>query len=156
MARWRDGTLGRPPGFVGNLYADGKPVPGLVYWHSFRMHFPKDAVLIRTLSLGSQRVETQILHFEGADWRAYTYAWRDDQTDADLVPAEGAEKEVRNGARTRLWQFNSRSQCMSCHSNQSEYALAFLPEQLNRVGADGRNQLVGHPLGEIFLRIIAG
>jgi putative heme-binding domain-containing protein len=31
---------------------------------------------------------------------------------------------------------------MSCHSNQSEYALAFLPEQLNRPGPDGRNQLV--------------
>ena len=31
---------------------------------------------------------------------------------------------------------------MSCHSNQSEYALAFLPEQLNRSGPDGRNQLV--------------
>jgi putative heme-binding domain-containing protein len=29
-----------------------------------------------------------------------------------------------------------------CHNNQSEYALAFLPEQLNRTGADGRNQLV--------------
>jgi hypothetical protein len=42
----------------------------------------------------------------------------------------------------RVWQFHSRSQCMSCHSNQSEYALAFLPEQLNRPGSDGRNQLV--------------
>ncbi len=31
---------------------------------------------------------------------------------------------------------------MSCHSNQSEYTLAFLPEQLNRPGPDGRNQLV--------------
>jgi putative heme-binding domain-containing protein len=31
---------------------------------------------------------------------------------------------------------------LSCHSNQSEYALAFLPEQLNRPGPDGRNQLV--------------
>ena len=31
---------------------------------------------------------------------------------------------------------------MSCHSNQSEYALAFLPEQLNRIGLDGKNQLV--------------
>ena len=41
-----------------------------------------------------------------------------------------------------MWQFHSRSQCMSCHSNQSEYALAFLPEQLNRPGPDGRNQLV--------------
>jgi putative heme-binding domain-containing protein len=31
---------------------------------------------------------------------------------------------------------------MSCHSNQSEYALAFLPEQLNRPGPDGHNQLI--------------
>jgi putative heme-binding domain-containing protein len=29
-----------------------------------------------------------------------------------------------------------------CHNNQSEYALAFLPEQLNRPGTDGRNQLI--------------
>ncbi len=31
---------------------------------------------------------------------------------------------------------------MSCHSSWSEYALAFQPEQLNRPGPDGRNQLV--------------
>jgi putative heme-binding domain-containing protein len=31
---------------------------------------------------------------------------------------------------------------LSCHNNQSQYALAFGPEQLNRLGADGRNQLV--------------
>lgn len=122
-------------------YATGKPIPGLVYWHNFRMHFPKDAVLLRTLSLGSRRMETQLLHYDGLDWRAYTYAWRDDQSDAELVPADGDEKEFRDGERTRLWQFHSRSQCMSCHSNQSEYALAFLPEQLNRRGPDGHNQL---------------
>jgi putative heme-binding domain-containing protein len=99
-------------------------------------------VLVRTLSLPGRRVETQLLHFEGADWRGYTFAWRDDQADADLVPADGAEAEVPDGGRTRVWQFPSRSQCMSCHSNQSEYALAFAPEQLNRPGPDGRNQLV--------------
>jgi putative heme-binding domain-containing protein len=99
-------------------------------------------VLMRTLSLAGGRLETQLLHYDGVDWRAYTFAWRDDQSDADLVAAEGAEKEVRDGDRRRVWQFQSRSQCMSCHSNQSEYALAFLPEQLNRHGPDGRNQLV--------------
>jgi putative heme-binding domain-containing protein len=106
------------------------------------MHFPKDAVLGRTISLGARRLETQLLHYDGLDWRAYTYAWREDQVDADLVPAEGAEMEVRVGEQSRLWQFHSRTQCMSCHSNQSEYALAFVPEQLNRAGRDGRNQLV--------------
>ena len=83
-----------------------------------------------------------MLHYDGMDWRGYTFAWRDDQTDADLVPAEGGEKEVHDGEHSRTWQFHSRTQCMSCHSNQSEYALAFLPEQLNRLGPDGRNQLV--------------
>lgn len=145
--QWLDGAtaerwLALPGDSSVTLHSTPKPVPGLVYWHNFRMHFPKDAVLMRTLSLGGRRVETQILHFEGGDWRAYTYAWRDDQSDADLVPADGAEKEIPDGTRKRVWQFQSRSQCMSCHSNQSEYALAFLPEQLNRPGHDGSNQLV--------------
>jgi putative heme-binding domain-containing protein len=145
--QWQDGAsatyLAAFPGVSSaTLYATGKPVTGLVYWHNFRMHFPKDAVLVRTLSLAGRRLETQLLHYDGVDWRAYTYAWRDDQSDADLVPAEGAEKELRSAEGTRVWQFQSRSQCMSCHSNQSEYALAFLPEQLNRTGPDGRNQLI--------------
>ncbi len=145
--QWQDGATAEHfvalPGVSSvTLHATGKPIPGLVYWHSFRMHFPKDAVLLRTLSLGGRRVETQILHYEGVDWRTYSFAWRDDQADADLVPADGAERELRDGQQKRVWQFPSRSQCMSCHSNQSEYALAFLPEQLNRPGPDGRNQLV--------------
>jgi putative heme-binding domain-containing protein len=145
--QWQDGATAEHwaafPGLSSaTLYTTGKPVPGLVYWHNFRMHFPKDAVLTRTLSLAGRRLETQLLHYDGLDWRAYTYAWRDDQSDADLVPADGAEKEVRIGEQTRVWQFHSRSQCMSCHSNQSEYALAFVPEQLNREAPQGRNQLV--------------
>ncbi len=157
--QWQDGATAEHwaafPGLSAATYhATGKPIPGMVHWHSFRMHFPKDAVLLRGLSLGGRRIETQLLHYDGMDWRAYTFVWRDDQTDADLVPADGAEKEVpdpapfvlapadQGNARNRLWQFHSRSQCMSCHSNQSEYALAFLPEQLNGPGPDGRNQLV--------------
>jgi putative heme-binding domain-containing protein len=157
--QWQDGAtaehfLALPGLSAVTLYpGDGKPIPGLVDWHNFRMHFPRDAVLMRTLSLGGRRLETQLLHFEGVDWRPYTFAWRDDQSDADLVPADGADREVPDpspltrggkgrGEAKRLWQFHSRSQCMSCHSNQSEYALAFLPEQLNRPGPGGRNQLV--------------
>ncbi|QDV38224.1 Soluble aldose sugar dehydrogenase YliI precursor [Tautonia plasticadhaerens] len=145
--QWLDGaTAERWVAFPGDssatFYEDGKPIPGLVSWHSFRMHFPKDAVLVRTLSLGGRRLETQLLHYDGVDWRAYTFAWRSDQSDADLVPSEGGELELPGEGPGRVWQFPSRSQCMSCHSNQSDYALAFLPEQLNRPGHDGRNQLV--------------
>jgi putative heme-binding domain-containing protein len=146
--QWQDGATAEhwvafPGESSATLYPNnGKPIPGNVDWHNFRMHFPKDAVLVRTLSLSSRRVETQLLHFDGVDWHPYTFAWRDDQTDADLVPSDGDEKEVRDGKQKRVWQFHSRSQCMSCHNSWSEYALAFQPEQLNRPGADGRNQLV--------------
>jgi putative heme-binding domain-containing protein len=145
--QWMDGATSEHwvafPGLSSaTLYTTPRPVPGLVYWHNFRMHFPKDAVLLRTISLAGRRLETQLLHYDGIDWRGYTFAWRDDQSDADLVPAEGNEKELREGDRARTWQYPSRSQCMSCHSNQSEYALAFLPEQLNRPRPDGRNQLI--------------
>jgi putative heme-binding domain-containing protein len=158
--QWLDGATAEHfvalPGDAAVLYHEsGKPVPGLVYWHNFRMHFPESAVLMRTLSLEDRRLETQLLHFEGGDWRAYTYVWRDDQADADLAPAEGAEKELNIGGRRRVWQVHSRSQCMSCHSNQSEYALAFLPEQLNRTDPAGRNQLVALTESGVIRRIAA-
>jgi putative heme-binding domain-containing protein len=145
--QWQDGATAEhwaafPGVSSATLHASGKPIPGNVDWHNFRMHFPKDAVLMKTISLGGRRLETQILHFDGVDWHAYTFAWRDDQTDADLVGADGLEKEVPDGKQKRTWQFNSRTQCMSCHSSWSEYALAFQPEQLNRPGPDGRNQLI--------------
>jgi putative heme-binding domain-containing protein len=147
VRQWQDGATAQhwvafPGESFANLHAGkGKPLPGNVDWHNFRLHFPKDAVLVRTLSLGGKRVETQILHFDGVDWHAYSFAWRDDQTDADLVPADGAEKEITVDKQQRVWQFHSRTQCMSCHSSWSEYALAFQPEQLHRPGPDGRNQL---------------
>jgi putative heme-binding domain-containing protein len=146
--QWQDGATAEhwaafPGESSATLHAGGgKPIPGMVDWHNFRMHFPKDAVLVRTLSLGGRRLETQLMHFDGVDWHPYTFAWRDDQTDADLVPADGDEREVPDGKQKRVWQMHSRSQCMSCHNSWSEYALAFQPEQLNRAGSDGRNQLV--------------
>jgi putative heme-binding domain-containing protein len=155
--QWHDGATAEhwaafPGDSAVTYHPGGKPIQGFVSWHNFRMHFPPDAVLLRTLSLGSRRIETQLLHYDGLDWRAYTFAWRDDQTDADLVPADGAEKEFKHEERIRIWPFHSRTQCLSCHSNQSEYALAFLPEQLNRPGKNGQNQLISFTEGGLIRR----
>jgi putative heme-binding domain-containing protein len=136
------------PGTSGVMdYPQKKPLPGNVYWHNFRHHPPKDGVLVRTISLErergnpatKQRIETQLLHFDGENWRGYSYAWRDDQTDADLVPADGAEQAftvkdpiVPNGVRHQTWTFPGRAQCMQCHHAWSEYMLAFNLWQLNR------------------------
>jgi putative heme-binding domain-containing protein len=160
--QWLDGAtterwIGLPGTSAATLHANAKPISGFVSWHNFRMHFPKDTVLTRTLSWAERRVETQLLHYDGLDWRAYTYAWRDDQTDADLVPADGAEEEISADGRAssrkpdvsdtatpqkRLWQFASRTQCLICHNNQSQYALAFEPSQLNCTEKRDQPQLI--------------
>jgi len=48
--------------------------------------------VLAALSLAAVDWKPNLLHFDSIDWRGYTFAWRDDQTDADLVPADGAEK----------------------------------------------------------------
>jgi putative heme-binding domain-containing protein len=122
-----------------------RAIPGSMFQ---RQHdFPAGTVLAKTLSLETTRgdpasvrhVETQLLHFDGQAWRAYTYAWNDEQTDAALVPAEGAERiiEVRDdawagGRRRQRWAFAGRAQCLSCHTPWAQHALAFTPAQLHR------------------------
>ncbi len=138
-------------------YEQERPLPGSrADWHRFHRHFPKGAVLVKTLSLEMQRgdpasrrrIETQLLHFDGENWNGYNYAWRDDQTDADLVPADGAEKLLTvkdpafgGGKREQTWTFHNRAQCAQCHNQWAKYTLAFNPEQLNRT--------VRTPAGEV-------
>lgn len=144
------------------LNSNPKPHPGQVNWHNFRLHFPKDSVLVKTVRLPHRfhelespslpkPVETQLLHFDGEDWRGYTYAWREDGSDADLVPAEGGEKvyRVHDGTgvgKTRewTWTFSSRNQCLSCHNAWAEYTLAFNREQLNGRGGNGVPNQLAH------------
>ncbi len=129
-----------------------KALGGTIDWLPYQFHFPKDSVLGRTVTLEvkpeqKRRVETQILHYDGSYWQAYTYAWRDDGTDADLVPADGSEKvlavedaRVPGGKREQNWNFASRTQCLTCHTPWAETTLAFNVAQLNRID-DGKNQL---------------
>ena len=59
-------------------------------------------------------------------------AWRDDQSEADLVPFDGAEKvfrvadkRVQGGEREQVWNFASRPQCLTCHTPWAEVTLGF-------------------------------
>ncbi|MGZ8921604.1 MAG: PQQ-dependent sugar dehydrogenase, partial [Limisphaerales bacterium] len=107
--------------------------------------FPSNAVLARTISLemergnraSTARIETQLLHHTGDGWGAYSYRWNADQSDADLVPAGGADEllkvkdaQVPGGVRLQPWRFSSRSECLRCHNTWCGTALAFQPEQL--------------------------
>lgn len=112
---------------------------------TYTVEWPKDSVLVQTYSyykedLGlnqpnpvqtSKFIETQILHYDGVDWNAYSYRWNEDDSDAELVPAAGEERTVHAGAAwKKQWRFHSRAECIRCHNSWTGYALAFQPLQL--------------------------
>lgn len=107
--------------------------------------FPTNTVMVKTLSLEKvagdpqtrQYIETQTLHYDGHEWRPYTYAWNDEQTDAELVEVTGRDRlvEIRdptapNGMRHQLWRYASRAECQRCHNPWSGPLLGFRPENL--------------------------
>jgi putative heme-binding domain-containing protein len=127
------------------LYDRAVPIPGGFF--SGRIFFPKDGVLARTISLelergnpkSRRRLETQVLHYDGSEWNGYSYRWNDEQTDAELVPASGADQtfaikdaHAPGGRRKQTWHFAGRGECLQCHNPWAGYVLAFTPAQLDR------------------------
>lgn len=88
--------------------------------------FPTNAVLAKTYSLKDRRIETQLLHFNGEGWGAYSYRWNEDQSDATLVPAAGEEAIVGS----QKWRFFSRAECLRCHNPWCHTVLGFNSLQL--------------------------
>jgi uncharacterized repeat protein (TIGR03806 family) len=132
--------------------------------------FPGGTVLVKTFSLemeagnpsSTRRLETRLLHHKsmpgdreryGAQfWQGYTFVWNDEQTDAVLLDAEGADhvltirdKNAPEGVRQQTWHFPSRAECTLCHTMAAKYALGVNTLQMNRLHdyGDGqpRNQL---------------
>lgn len=107
--------------------------------------FPADGVIGKTVMLPKsdapdaprQRVETQILHYDGRNWNAYSYAWNPQQTDAELVPATGRDVPLTvtstQGPRQLNYHIAARSECILCHTTRAGSLLAFDAAQLARV-----------------------
>ena len=78
-------------------------------------NFPVGSVMVKEFSLGEQRIETRFFVRQDSDgrWQGYSYKWRADGTDADLVTADGATEVV---AASQTWTFPSRAQCHQCHT----------------------------------------
>ena len=152
--RWTDGASAErfvaiPGSAPIQLYSAPQPIPASMF--SRTAVYPPDSVVAKTLSLelepgvaaSRRRIETQLLHFDGRDWRGYSYAWNDDQTDAELVDAQGASRtlsltdpQAPGGQRQQTWRFPSRTDCLRCHNPWPEYLLAFNLPQLNRPVVD--------------------
>ncbi|MGE0755737.1 MAG: PQQ-dependent sugar dehydrogenase [Pirellulaceae bacterium] len=101
----------------------------------------------------SDPLETQILHYTGQDWRAYTYAWNADRTDAELVDALGEDRSWLASANrsntagqnvassVHSWHFAGRAECLRCHNPWSGSTLGFQAPQLNQTRRYGTQEL---------------
>ena len=103
--------------------------------------WPTESVLARTITWPAtqQRIETQVLHFDGDSWNGYSYRWNDKGTDAELVAADGAEFTVQK----QPWRIHGRAECARCHTSWGGFALGFQPDQLVSIGGKKPAESVG-------------
>jgi putative heme-binding domain-containing protein len=130
---------------LGKVKMYDQPIPIPETFFSGVLIAPKDAVFGKTISMEMKRgdaaskkkLETQLLHYDGSQWRGYTYVWNDAQTDAELLDAKGKDivlepldDKAPGGKRRQTWHFASRTECMTCHNPWAGFNLAFTAEQL--------------------------
>jgi len=88
--------------------------------------FPVGSVLMKHFKLNNRFIETRLFTRSELGWQGFSYEWRDDQTDA-LLLADGKEKLIE-GVQ---WQFPSRGQCLTCHTQVANFSLGLETLQLN-------------------------
>jgi len=96
--------------------------------------FPVGTVFVKTFAFGDRLVETRLLVRAGEfDFWGYSYQWRDDQTDADLLASnvDGYDANITGPNGTQVWHFPSRQQCLQCHTTPAGVALGPETSQLN-------------------------
>ncbi|MBK8174070.1 MAG: PQQ-dependent sugar dehydrogenase [Rhodospirillales bacterium] len=95
--------------------------------------FPARTVLIKMFSFAGRPHETRLfMRHPNGEWRGYTYEWRADLSDADLL-TDGKTKTIANGAGgTVNWTYPSPAQCLECHNEAAGFSLGLETAQLNR------------------------
>ncbi len=109
-------------------------------------NFTDGAVLVKTFSLpvrgkaAPRRIETRLLRRQQGQWAGYSYLWNEDQTDAELVAAEGRDQtfevcdaKAPGGVRQQTWHYPSRVECLVCHSRAANWVLGLTEMQMNKV-----------------------
>jgi hypothetical protein len=93
--------------------------------------FPVGTRFWKEFEFGGRRVETRLLVKTRVDhWEFASYAWRDDQRDADLAPADGIPR-VAEVAPGKWHSVPSREECRACHDSGRTEVLGFTALQLS-------------------------
>lgn len=126
--------------------------------------FPVGTITVKHFELpqpsgGTTRVETRVMVHRANGWTGYTYRWRSDQSDADLLTSGGTATYQSVDPATRAavavnWTFPSQTQCMTCHTQVSGRVLGLRTRQLNgshTYASTGRSDNQLRTLGHVGL-----
>ena len=142
---WSDGASKSRWIFLPSDGSHDQPGEQIAFSEEGNWSFPVGTVLMKHFELpldesdptATARLETRFLvHGEDGKWYGVTYRWRDDESDAELLPgADTRTLEVQlagGGTAQQTWSFPSRSQCTTCHTVGAGGALGPRTHQLNR------------------------
>jgi uncharacterized repeat protein (TIGR03806 family) len=146
---WSDGTykeryLVLPPSTAAspNTVAKANTAARIDFSPRGSWNFPDRTVLVKSFAIErastdgapSRRwIETRLLTRQEGEWAGYSYIWNDEQTEATLVGAAGADRVYDEASGGSLaWHYPSRTECMVCHSRAANFVLGLSTEQLNR------------------------
>lgn len=89
---------------------------------------PPGSVAVKHFRRDGRDLETRFLvRHEDGRWAGYSYAWREDGSDAELL-AGGTTRDVGDGS----WVYPSRSDCAACHTSAAGGSLGLETGQLDR------------------------
>ncbi len=95
--------------------------------------FPRGTVLVKHFEYPGRRLETRFfVHGEDGVWHGFTYRWREDGSDAELLPGDPLDESIQVGGSTRTWHYPGRSECAICHNDAAGKPLGLRTHQLNR------------------------
>lgn len=105
--------------------------------------FPVGTAIVKHFELTTspgvnRRLETRVFFRHTQGWAGYTYKWRSNGSDADLIfdsVTEGytvSDPQAPGGTRSQDWYYPSRVDCLSCHTASTGRILGVRTKQINR------------------------
>jgi mono/diheme cytochrome c family protein len=94
--------------------------------------FPVGTVLIQHFEVRGRRLETRFfLNGDDGTWFGFTYRWRIDGSNAELLRGEPVVETFTANGTTRTWHFPCRNEGSACHTDAAGKVLGVKTRHLN-------------------------